>query len=198
MSRSERSVDHLFRHYSRALNSLVRRRVGVDDAEDIIQEAYLRLLELENAEEIVDPRGYLFRIASNMAIDWSRRRRTRMAYFVEDAEFDERTCGDFARMRALEHAITLRCVQLSLARLPRPSREMFLLSRLYGMSYLEIAERFGVSLRTVNRNIGIAVDHLLQFVVDDKTDDGTCAGRRSRPEGETIPLRKTISADRAL
>jgi RNA polymerase sigma-70 factor (ECF subfamily) len=80
----------------------VRRRVGSEDCEDIIQDSYLRLLELENSEKIVDLRGYLFRIASNMAIDWPRRRRIRMAYLVEGAEFDEATCEDFAGMRAVE------------------------------------------------------------------------------------------------
>lgn len=195
---SGRAVDHLFRHYGRALNSLVRRRVGGEDCEDIIQESYLRLLELENSEEIVDLRGYLFRIASNMAIDWSRRRRIRMAYLVEGAEFDEATCEDFACMRAVENTIILQRVLLCLAQLPEPCREMFLLSRLYGMSYLEIAERLGVSLRTVNRNIGRVADHLLQFVVDDKADVSGCAEQLSRSERKSVASQKAASADPQL
>lgn len=67
---------------------------------------------------------------------------------------------------------------------------MFLLSRLYGMSYLEIAERLGVSLRTVNRNIGRVADHLLQIVVDNKTGVSGCAEQLSRSERKMAASQK--------
>jgi RNA polymerase sigma-70 factor (ECF subfamily) len=160
MSLAMNAVDELFRRHNRALNGLARRRVGWEDAEDVVQDAYLRLLELENAGRINDARGYLYRIAANLAIDLLRKRKTRATCLVEDAELERAAGGDPVLGASGEEAILLRHVQARLAQLPPACRETFLLSRLYGMTFPEIAERLGISLRTVNRHISRTIDHL--------------------------------------
>ena len=187
------AIDALFRDHNRTLNGLARRRVGRDDAEDVIQDAYLRLLELKDAERLADARGYLFRIASNMAIDWRRRQKSRSAYMLENGEREELAASEPAYAASVEGAIMVCKVQISLSQLPRCCRDAFLLSRLYGMSYPEIAERLNVSLRTVNRNVSRAVYHLdLAFGVCigvDKSDD-----RRAPSDHEPSRDRQDISA----
>lgn len=157
---SKSAVDRLYRNHNRALHGLARRQVGWEDAEDVVQEAYLRMLELENAGHIADARGYLYRIAANVAMDLLRKRKTRSACLVEDVEFEAVAGAESPFATAVEEAILVRSVQASLARLPSGCCETFLLSRLYGMTFPEIAERLGISLRTVNRYISRTMDHL--------------------------------------
>jgi len=60
-------------------NALVRflsRKLGsIDDAQEIAQDAFMRLYRLEHADDLDNARAYLFQVASNMAIDQLRRRK---------------------------------------------------------------------------------------------------------------------------
>lgn len=169
MRLSTNALDELYRRHNRALKGLAKRRVGWEDSEDVVQEAYLRLLELESAGGVTDMRGYLYRVASNVAIDWLRKRKTRSTCVVENVEFEDIAVGESGFATAAEEAILVHRVQIGLSQLPRGCCETFLLNRLYGMTCPEIAERQGISLRTVNRNISRTVDHL-RFALEWETD----------------------------
>ncbi|BGE86053.1 MULTISPECIES: RNA polymerase sigma factor [Methylosinus] len=190
---SPAAIDQLYRRHNRALQGLARRQVGREDAEDVVQEAYLRLLELENANRIVDARGYLYRIAANVALDLLRKRKTRSACVVEDVEYEAVSGSDSPFTTAAEEAVLLRNLQASLAQLPSACCETFLLSRLYGMTFPEIARRLGISLRTVNRHMSRTVDHL-QTALDggagrsaEAEPEARAARARSRPRAELRP-----------
>jgi RNA polymerase sigma-70 factor (ECF subfamily) len=157
---SKSAVDQLYRSHNHALRGLARRQVGREDAEDVVQEAYLRLLELENAGRVADARGYLYRIAANVAMDLLRKRKTRSSCVVENVEFEAVAAATSSFATTIEEAILARRIQSSLACLPRDCRETFILSRLYGMTIPEIAGRLGISSRTVNRHINRAMDRL--------------------------------------
>jgi RNA polymerase sigma-70 factor (ECF subfamily) len=166
------------------LHGIARRQVGWEDAEDVVQEAYLRLLELENSGRIADVRGYLYRVATNVAIELMRKRKTRSACLVENVEFEAVAAGGASPFAtAIEEAILVRHVQASLERLPRGCCETFLLSRLYGLTFPEIAERLGISLRTVNRHISRTIDHLqsaLEGGPDTSAPRVACRRKRQR------------------
>jgi RNA polymerase sigma-70 factor (ECF subfamily) len=183
------AVDDLYRNHNQKLQSLARRHVGPADAEDVVQEAYLRLLELENAGHIADVRGYLYRIATNVAIELLRKRKTRSTCLVEDVAFEAVAAGGASPFAtAVEEALLVRRVQ-SLEGLPRGCCETFLLSRLYGLTFPEIAQRLGISLRTVNRHISRTIDHLRSALDGaEDADAGACPPRRTpartRPRAE--------------
>jgi RNA polymerase sigma factor (sigma-70 family) len=151
MSTSDAVVVNLFRSHNRELSNFLRRRVGQQEAEDIAQDAYLRLLRDGNSAELEYPRSYLFRVASNLAIDMTRKAKVRMARHVEDVDFD--SLGTDANGGSGNHAMEMICLQRCLANLPPMCRNVFLLNRIYGLTYPEIAVRLEISLRTVNRNM---------------------------------------------
>jgi RNA polymerase sigma-70 factor (ECF subfamily) len=153
---SSSNIEELYRRHSRMLNGLAQRHVGMEDAEDIVQEAYLRLLELQNATHVEDVRGYLFKIAWNVAIDCLRKRKSRVAYLTDSSDLDQIGGGEISA----DDAALIYRIQTGLLQLPRGVYHTFVLSRFYGLSYPEIAERLGVSLRTVNRRVSQAVDYL--------------------------------------
>ncbi len=69
-------------------NALVRflsRKLGsIDDAQEIAQDAFLRLHRLEHADDLDNARAYLFQVASNMAIDQLRRRKLHARYLEDE------------------------------------------------------------------------------------------------------------------
>jgi RNA polymerase sigma-19 factor, ECF subfamily len=138
----------------RYLGDLLVRR---EDAEDVAQETYVRLVRagsLEHSELHV--RAFMFKAATNLAYDRFRQRRSRGRH--DDAELaklpDETPAAE--RIVALEQA--LRVVERTLLALPPRCRQVFLLRTSHELSYEAIAQRLGVSKRTVEREMQTALD----------------------------------------
>lgn len=83
-------VEKLFRRHNSALNATARRTARSEDADDIVQSAYLRLLEMDDAAHITNAKFYLFRIVSNMAIDWLRKQRAQPAFLPTSSMGDSK------------------------------------------------------------------------------------------------------------
>jgi RNA polymerase sigma factor (sigma-70 family) len=138
----------------RYLRDLLSRR---EDAEDVAQETYLKLMNaggLERSE--VRVRAFMFKVATNLAYDRFRQRRTRGRQ--DDSELvalpDEAPPAD--RVVALEQGISI--VERTLLGLPARCRQVFLLRVSHEWSYEAIAERLQISKRTVEREMQQALE----------------------------------------
>ena len=76
----------LYQTYARELHGFARRRVGRQEAEDVVQDTYLHLLQRGTAATLEHPRPYLYRIAANLAVDFARKTKVRLRYLSEDVE----------------------------------------------------------------------------------------------------------------
>lgn len=161
---SEKIIVDLFRTHNRELNGFARRRVGRQEAEDLVQDAYLHLLQEGKLATLEYPRAYLFRVASNLAMDLKRKTRIRSQYVVEDIEVDRSSLAAGGSEVCCEGVMEILRLQMCLAKLPPLCRAVFLLNRMDGLSYPEIAARLGVSVRTVNRNMVKASDYLCRHL----------------------------------
>lgn len=151
-------VTRVFVRFQRSLlrylrDLLVRR----EDAEDVAQETYVRLVRAGSLEQSeLHIRAFMFRAATNLAYDRFRQRRARGPHgdagLAELA--DERPPAE--RMVAMEQAVRL--VEKALLELPPRCRQVFLLRTSHEWSYDEIAERLGVSKRTIEREMQTALD----------------------------------------
>jgi RNA polymerase sigma factor (sigma-70 family) len=147
-------LERLFREHWDTLLNMLRRMVGCPaTAADLAQEAFVRLADIPQARVISSPRAFLFRIAANLALDHFRmeNRRNRCRVSIEEVEkvvSDEppidRQLHDKQRVAALEKV---------LAGLSPRTQTIFVLRRVYGYSYREIARQLGVSERTVERQL---------------------------------------------
>ena len=131
-------------------------------ARDIVQDAFARLLALDESVRIDNPRGYVFRIALNLAIDHQRRSRSAPTDSLSD--LDEQsllstapTPEDNLRLSQLSSL-----VDTAIRELPERSQEIFYLRRFEGMSTCEIAHRFGVSQRMVQKSFARIMEHFGQ------------------------------------
>ncbi|THD61619.1 RNA polymerase sigma factor [Phenylobacterium sp.] len=139
----------------RERNWLVRfisKRFGREWAEDWAQETFVRIAG-SGVQQVRNPRGYLTRVAHRVAIDQHRRAAVRGGH--NHARLEEipvePSCGPDQ-----EQAILLKEIVLSL---PPHLRDTFLLSRVAGLTYEQIAERHGLAVKTIEERITKALAH---------------------------------------
>lgn len=144
------------RHRVPLLWYLARYTPTREDAEEIVQESYLRLLN-SPALELNDfrARSYLFRTARNLAFDLFRRRRSRCEHMHVDIETLDMTTDEPWPDEWADWHSSLEVFHRALTDiLPRP-REAFLLHCNERMTYQRIADKLGVSKKTVERDISM-------------------------------------------
>lgn len=126
------------------------------DAEDLLQTAYERLYRLRERDDVRKPMGFLYRAAVNVAIDHARQDRMIDGGF--DIDHDGSLLADLSPMpdEALASRQKLQRVREGIARLPERTREIFIMHRLEGLKYREIAARIGISQSAVEKHIARA------------------------------------------
>lgn len=150
-------MDFLTARLRRFVRAFVESR---EDAEDVIQEAYLRVLSYSETHDVEHPERLLFSTARNLAVDARRRQKTRdrtAAHLavLEACAFDWPAADEVvdARQRLMR-------VETAIAQLPPRCRQVFLLHRLDGMSYSKIAAHCGISVSAVEKHIARACLHI--------------------------------------
>lgn len=139
-------------NYYRELLSFLSTRLGNRQAaEDVAHDAYLRVLERSDTQQIEHPRAFLYRTALNLVIDRHRRSRLRQCEPLEVLDLDERW-HTAAPTSNLQQDQRLALMRKALDELSKPCRESFLLRKLDGLSHQQIAERLGIS-RSLVENI---------------------------------------------
>ncbi|CAN2534087.1 putative+RNA+polymerase+sigma+factor+FecI [Methylocapsa aurea] len=152
-----RFFDRLFLRSRRELIAYFARRVGREDASDLLQETFARALRSERFEAVADPPSLLQRIAVNLARDHARRRRTEAKYvdFGADAEQAVST-GPMPDAR-LEAKEKWRLLREAVDGLPPRCRDVFLLYMREGLGLGEIAERLGISRNMAQKHMRLAM-----------------------------------------
>jgi RNA polymerase sigma factor (sigma-70 family) len=151
-------VDQLFERYRRPLLRYLKGLLSVsDDAEDIVQETYARLLQVRSLDFVESRvRGYIFKIATNLAYDRFREQQARGAHVTLDE--NELSGGDLEPDRIVDFGQGLEIIKQTLMDIRPRSRQVFLLRASEQLTFQEIAERLGISARTVEREMRHAID----------------------------------------
>lgn len=148
-------------HIRRLKQLLHRRGRTPEDSEDLVQEAFLRLHRfMDSGREARQPEALLVATVRNLAVDASRReRREQRDHFVDEpieslplidlSPLPDETLLAEQRLRQITQALD--------TKLSARTREIFLLHRLEGFTYEEIAQRMRMSVRTVEKHIARAV-----------------------------------------
>jgi len=150
-------IETLFKEHHKALcnfaNNIVRDR---DAAEDIVQEVFLKLWRRRADLDLDSPiKPYLYKSTSNTALNWidKNKRNVRLDQ-VPEPEGTRLTEENF-NAKELENRI-----KWAIDRLPPKCKAIFLLNRLEGMKYKEVALHLDLSVKTVENQMGIALDKL--------------------------------------
>jgi RNA polymerase sigma-70 factor (ECF subfamily) len=141
-----------------ALRSYLRTRFpALTDVDDLVQETYCRLVQAHNAGRIDEARPYLFATARNLALDLFRRSRVLSLERIDDLAPSSVVEGRPDAAEAASHAQELEIVTDAINALPGRCREVVRLRKFDGLSHREIADRLGISLRTVNAQIAVGM-----------------------------------------
>ncbi|ANY89152.1 MULTISPECIES: RNA polymerase sigma factor [Pseudomonas] len=138
------------------LRTLQRMVGNPSTAEDLLQETYLRVTRALGERPIEHLEPFVFQTARNLALDHLRARRVQARTLVDDVP-DEVLHNVAAPTSSSEDAAhaeqLLEHLSVSLNQLTPRQQCIFILSRLQGASYLEIAEQLKVSASTVQKEL---------------------------------------------
>ena len=139
------------------LNFLHRRLSSQEDAEEAAQDAFMRLLRYQDSKPAFAWRFLLYRIASNVAIDHARHAKSRHA--AQHVSLDELAIASSvpSQERVVSGQQELALLQAAILDLPPKCKQVFLLNRVHGMSYAQVAAHCSISVKMVEKHIRKAV-----------------------------------------
>jgi RNA polymerase sigma-70 factor (ECF subfamily) len=150
----EIDFEMLYREQAPRLQRRLRAKLrSAEDARDLVQDAFARLLGARSIPR--EPAAFLNRIVRNLVVDRARRLATRgpeVALTITDGPRVEATQSE-----AIELEQTRALYRASVGALPNRTREVFLLHRIDGLAYKDIAEMLGISIRTVEWHVAEAI-----------------------------------------
>ena len=133
-----------------------------EDAENITQDVFTDLwAKRDSMDRIENMNAYLFRLIKNRCLDHLKHKMFEQKYieFVQMSlklqSLDRFDVSDISEGNETEIL-----VRNAINSLPRKCRDIFLLSRVEGLKYREISERLGISVNTVECQMGIALKKL--------------------------------------
>ena len=154
---SQSRFNHVFLTQRVSLLRTLERMVNnPSTAEDLLQETYLRVTRALSERAIDHLEPFVFQTARNLALDHLRARRIQARTLLEDVPLDvvESVAAPLSSAEDAAHAEQLlERRNMSLAQLSPRQQQIFILSRLHGHSYLEIAEKLEVSQSTVQKEL---------------------------------------------
>lgn len=159
LARRQQVLTELYSDHHSWLHGWLRKKLGCSQrAADLAHDAFIRVLTLAEPQTIKEPRAFLSTMAGRLLIDGARRRRIEQAY-LEALALQAHDAGmpDPAAVHAALEA--LEKIAAMLAGLPAKAREAFLLSRLDGLTYSEIAVELKVSASTVKNYVASVLVH---------------------------------------
>lgn len=134
--------------------TLMRRGRSSEDADDLVQEAWLRLAVYERETPVIKPGAFLFRTALNLAVSADRARAVRGEEVeVEEVSLMDSSPGTEAAVLARERIARL---DVCLRRLSERTQAIYLDVRFCGMTYPEAAQRHGITVSAVEKQVAKA------------------------------------------
>jgi RNA polymerase sigma factor (sigma-70 family) len=153
-------VSRLSRTYGTQLLRFLERMLGRKDlAEDVAQEAYLKLYRLSRPSEVISPRALLFDVASKLAIDRLKQKKVESAAAGASAEMnDVPDESPRPERRALLDEAMQRLTRI-IEELQPSLRQVFVMRYVTQMPRQEIADKLHISVGAVEQRLTRALTH---------------------------------------
>jgi RNA polymerase sigma-70 factor (family 1) len=158
---SEAEFIGLFKEYNQQVKNYIYYKTGdMGLADDVVQDTFLKFWEKKNEVRINTAKTLLFTIAGNLSINKLEHRKVVFQFsnrfiqspFVNSPEFE-------MELKEFDHKL-----QSAIAGLHEKNRVVFLMNRLDGMTYQEIAGNIGVTVKAVEKRMKKALDYLKEKI----------------------------------
>ncbi len=161
------------------LQALTNRLGRREDVQDLAQEVYLRLLRADRLDLVRHPKSYLYRVAANVAQEWSMRSQQSRPHSSEGLE--EMGTADIV-VAPLEQKQISRNVQAALKKLPLECRMSLVLHARDDMTYQQIADHMQVTRRMVKRYVATGYRELRKQMSFDRKPSAGESGKTGKSE----------------
>ena len=149
-------ISRLFSEHNESLIQFLATRLrSVHEAKEVAQEAYVRLLSLEDSGAVSFLRAFLFKTAANLAVDRIRSRNRQQQALDAGLCDESREAPTPDREAATAQEVEI--VRRLIGELPPKCRHAFLMHRVHGAEFSEIAQEMGLSERMVRHYVLRAV-----------------------------------------
>ena len=143
------------------LTRYFRRRVRNDaEIEDMVQDVFARMVARDSPDPVEHLGGYVLKTASSVLTDWIRRRSSHRAGLHVAFEPEMHGEDEIDPERILRGKEELHAATLVLLRLPERTRTVFILRRLEGRRFQDIATLLGISVSAVEKHMVRAIREL--------------------------------------
>lgn len=160
------TIHNIFMSARKAMARVVSRIVPPREIEDIVQETYVRICQIEKKENISQPRSFLLKTARNLAIDHIKRAEARLVDAVDnidDIDFYSMPDDPVYQQVANDEEFSQYCEAIRL--LPIQCRKVFVLKKVYGYSQKEIAQQLKISESTVEKHVAIGIKRCTYYMM---------------------------------
>ena len=146
------------------LRFLLHKTQNKEDAHDVLQEAFQKLIHQEGLGDMENPRAYLYRTATNIIIDRQRKGQHHTKYIREVISGVEIGTASLSEVIPPDRQVAARqeldIIYQALDELPDKCRRAFLMHREQHMKYGEIAGALDVSISMVEKYMIQTLKHL--------------------------------------
>jgi RNA polymerase sigma-70 factor (ECF subfamily) len=162
--RERRTLNELYSSQRGRLRRFFKRRVGSNEADDLVHEAFARYAARtdQSPDPVAEPEAYLQTVATNLLRNRAKLAVRRAA--SHHHAFEEDCVPGADPTSLLEQRDALRRVDAAISRLRPRTREVFMLKRVEELTYLQIAERMGMSVKGVKKQMAKALYELRRDV----------------------------------
>ena len=160
-SQSRIAFENLFRKFHSGLVRYAFVHVkSLEDARECVQEVFINIWEKRDRLEFNDElRYYLYRATKNTCLNFLQKRR------LDTVSLDEAVTANAVQEQADDRdSVRLKSIMFQIDLLPENCREIFMMSRIEGLSHKEIAEILEIAPKTVENQVGIALKKIRQGV----------------------------------
>ena len=166
-----------FRDHHRDILGFLRSRVRMpEQAEDLLQQVFVKVMQRSDWSEIRNPEAYLRTTARHVLADFYRSQNARdQGIVLEYQEFRhaDETWSPGSSLRSREFFDRLAAMLESLS--PQV-RKAFVLSRVYGYTYAEIGQALSISPRTVEKHVAKGLAWCFKYLSATGDDRDTASG----------------------
>ena len=149
-------------YYDDLVTYLTMKLRSRDQAMDVAQETFLRVLTREPSGPILQPRAFLYRTALNLSIDLFRKRRQQAEVALDSEDIQDLLTVPADQERIVESREQVATLYRAILELPPKCRQVFLLHKFKERSHAEIAAHLGISQSMVEKHIIKAIIHCRQ------------------------------------
>jgi len=134
------------------------------DIEDVVQESYLKALCAEQKKEISSPKAFLFRIARNEALKELQKKSRRITDYLDELDAQDESSSETAMEDSSNAKQRFGLFCESALEMPPRCRKAFLMCKVYGFSYKEIAAHLDISVSGVEKHVARGLEICSDYV----------------------------------